>query len=192
MKLEQLEEKMKEYKKSRIVFEDTNLHSLVPFFQNRARHNLETAKILWKISEEDETKKVLKISEDYVGYDWVISTSYYAMYHSALAALSEINMKTTTHEATIHVLEYHFIHHKALLETEYIEAMKEAQQLEIRYINKLWTAKRTRAIAQYEADKTMSKEDSERLLFTAEDLVNRMDKLIHELDMVSKKKLPSE
>lgn len=186
MRLEQLEEKLKEYKRTRIIFEDTNLHSLVPFFQNRARHNLETAKILWKISEEDEAKKVLKISEDYVGYDWVISTSYYAMYHSALAVLSEINIKTTTHEATIHALEYHFIYRQALLETEYIEAISKAHQLETHYINKLWMAKRTRTVAQYEADKTMSKEDSERLLSTAEDLVNRMDKLIDELDRANK------
>ncbi|GEM_PF-6279921 len=47
-------------------------------------------------------------------------------------------------------------------------------------------AKKNRTVAQYEADKTMSKEDSERLLSTAEDLVNRMDKLIDELDRANK------
>ena len=186
MKLEQLEEKMREYEKSRVIYEDTNLHSLVPFFQRRARHNLETAKILWKISEDEEAKKFLEISGDYIGYDWIISTSYYAMYHSALAALAEINLKTTTHETTIQALEYHFTHRQALLETEYIEAISEANQLEIQYINKLWRAKRTRIVAQYEADKTMSKEDSEKLLSTAGDFVNRMDKLIDELDKTNK------
>lgn len=185
MKLAQLEEKMRQYQKSRIIFEDTSLHSLVPFFQGKARHNLETANILWKISEDDEAKRVLKISGDYVGYDWVISSSYYAMYHSALAALAEINLKTTTHETTIHALEYHFTHHRALLETKYIEAINKAHQLETHYVNKLWAAKRTRTVAQYEADKTMSKEDSEKLLSTAGDLVNRIDKLIAELDKAS-------
>ena len=49
-------------------------------------------------------------------------------------------------------------------------------------MNKLWAGKRTRTVAQYEADKTMSKEDSEKLLSTASDLVNRIDRLIAELD----------
>lgn len=128
---------------------------------------------------------MLKVSSDYVSYDWVISSSYYAMYHSALAALAEINLKTTTHEATIHALEYHFTHHRTLLETKYIEAIKEAHQLEIHYVNKLWAAKRTRTVAQYEADKMMSKEDSERLLSIASDFVDRIDNLIAELDKAS-------
>ena len=58
--------------------------------------------------------------------------------------------------------------------------------MEIQYINKLWMAKRTRTVAQYEADKTMSKEDSEKLLSTAGDFVNRIDELIAELDKAGK------
>lgn len=182
MKIEQLEEKMKEHQKEGNIFKDPDLHSLTPFFQGKARHNLETSKILWKVSEEDEVKKALNVSGDYVGYDWVIGTAYYAMYHSALSALAQINIKTTTHEATIHAIEYHFTHKRKLLETEYIDFITKAHQLEVYYVNRLWAAKRMRTTAQYEADKTMSKEESEKLLKNAEWLIDRIDKLIEEIE----------
>lgn len=185
MKLKQLEEKMREYREKGNIFGDPSLHSLTPFFQGKARHNLETSKILWKVSEEDEVKKALNVGRDYIAYDWIIGTAYYAMYHSALSALAQINIKTTTHEATIHAVEYHFTHKRKLLETEYIDLITKAHQLETYYVNRLWAAKRARTIAQYEADKTMSKEESEKLLKDAERLIDRIDKLIEELEALT-------
>lgn len=106
MRGELLRIKLETYMDNGWIREDKSANTLVPFFRNKALHNLETARILLKLSEEESLKAQIGIREDYEGYDWVISAAYYAMYHTASGALARINLRSTNHEAVIYALEY--------------------------------------------------------------------------------------
>lgn len=88
---------------------DPGITVLVKYYLDKARHNIETASLLMEASKDNESKKRLKISADYVGYDWIISCGYYAMFHAATAALAAIGIKAESHESLIEGLEYHFV-----------------------------------------------------------------------------------
>ena len=156
MKKELLKLKMDGYFKNGDIYKDKGSFALVPFYIAKARHNLLTANLLNKISEDIQTKKLLSIPDDYAGFDWVIGAGYYAMYHIATALLGMIGIRTKSHESLINALEYQFVHKQKLLETEFIEKIFEARGLEEHYINKMWTAKSRRTIAHYKAEKEIS------------------------------------
>lgn len=65
------------------------------FFISKARHNLETARLIWKISDDLSTKEKLAIRHDYEAYDWVISTGYYAIYPWWLMTASVTPLRQT-------------------------------------------------------------------------------------------------
>lgn len=116
MKAEELETRLNIYLADRRLKKDSFTSSLMPFFIGKARHNLETACLIWKILDNLSTKEKLAIRHDYEAYDWVISTAYYAMYHAASAALAAIGLRSSNHHAVIDALEYHFVHKRSLLE----------------------------------------------------------------------------
>ena len=75
--------------------------------------------------------------------DWVAIAAYYAMYHSALAALASIGYKSDNHTATITALEVFFVK-KNLLEKKFLEKFKQARDFEEEYVQKLRHARRQR------------------------------------------------
>ncbi len=50
--------------------EDPSISALWKYHINKARHNIETGALLIEVSLNPETKKQLKASTDYTGYDW--------------------------------------------------------------------------------------------------------------------------
>ena len=86
------------YVQSRELYEDKNFVLLIPYYLDKSRHNLETANLLLKLSDDRESKKALRLREDYNAYDWVISASYYAMFHAATAALGSLGLRARNHD----------------------------------------------------------------------------------------------
>ncbi|MCK4244002.1 MAG: HEPN domain-containing protein [Candidatus Omnitrophica bacterium] len=160
---------------------DSSFTLLVPYYLDKARHNLETASILLQLSENVELKKKAKIREDYYGYDWVISAGYYAMFHAVTAALGAIGIRAETHESLIEGLEYHFVYKEKIMENEDIKRLNEAKRLEEKYINRMWATKSRRVTAQYKAEKTIAKKDAEKTYSNAIEFVDRLSKLISEI-----------
>ncbi|TRZ48759.1 hypothetical protein D4Q80_03170 [bacterium] len=99
LKKEMLKIKVRGYFDNGDLRVDPTMTVLVKYHIDKARHNIETGSLLMEASKDNESKKRLKVSIDYVGYDWVISCGYYAMFHAATAALAEIGIKAESHES---------------------------------------------------------------------------------------------
>ena len=178
MKKDLLKLKIDGYLKDGDIYEDKNFSSLVPYYINKARHNLLTANLINKISENVQTKHSLSMPDDYMAFDWVIVAGYYAMFHIATALLGSIGIRARTHESLISALEYQFVNKQTLLETELIKNISEAKNLEEQYINKMWTAKSKRTLAHYKAEKEISQKDALKILDYAINFVDKLHEII--------------
>lgn len=168
------------------AFENKGLCGKSPFikrlasnFMERARHNLLLCNAIRVLSSGGEVKRMLRLPEDFSAFDWVVITAYYAMYHSALAALASVSYKSDNHTATIVALEVFFVR-RELLEREFLDKLKQARELEEEYILKLRRARRQRETAQYVVTEETGKDAAEKLLKAAQEFVNRMERLIEE------------
>ena len=65
------------------------MDSLVEIFLNRAENELLVAERLFQLSIDAESKKFMKIPENFTFYSSVISHSYYAVFYSAKSSISE-------------------------------------------------------------------------------------------------------
>ncbi|MFH1478827.1 MAG: HEPN domain-containing protein [Candidatus Omnitrophota bacterium] len=178
LKQEMLKIKIKGYFENGELKIDSSATSLVKYYTDKARHNIETASLLMEASKNNEIKKRLKVSSDYLGYDWVISCGYYAMFHAATAALLAIGIKAESHESLIEGLEYHFVLKEESIESEDIEKIKHAQKLDEKYVNRMWATKSKRNTAQYKADTVIAEKDAEKIYKNAIDFVDVIESLI--------------
>jgi len=181
LKKEMLKIKVRGYFDSGELRKDSTMTSLVKYYVDKARHNIETASLLMEASKSKDLKKKLKVAEDYIGYDWVISCGYYAMFHAATAALAAIGIKAETHESLIEGLEYHFVLQEKVIESEDIEKIKHAKKLDERYVNRMWATKSKRNTAQYKADAVIAQKDAEKIYKNAIDFVDALEGLIRGL-----------
>jgi uncharacterized protein (UPF0332 family) len=181
MKERFLKFKIDGYVQSRDLYEDKDFVVLTSYYLDKSRHNLETANLLFKLSEDNESKKALTLREDYYAYDWVISASYYAMFHAATAVLGSLGLRARTHECLIEALEYLFVHKRKILEIEVIEKIIHLKSLEKRYIDRMWSIKSRRNIAHYKAEESISRSDAQKSLQDAYGFVERMEELIDEM-----------
>jgi uncharacterized protein (UPF0332 family) len=136
LKKEMLKIKVEGYFDNGDLRVDPTITVLVRYYIDKARHNIETGSLLMEASKDNGSKKRLKVSVDYVGYDWVISCGYYAMFHAATAALAAIGIKAESHESLIEGLEYHFVFKEKVIESEDIEKIKFAKRLDEKYVNR--------------------------------------------------------
>ena len=157
---------------------DSTVTVLVKYHIDKARHNIQTASLLMEASADRELKKKLKVSEDYIGYDWVISCGYYSMFHAATAALAAIGIKAETHESLIEGLEYHFVYKETAIESKDIDKIKSAKKLDERYVNRMWATKSRRNTAQYKADAVIAQKDAGKTYKDAIDFVDTIEGLI--------------
>ncbi len=175
-----IKRKLKELEDKGLCGKTAFIKRLAPNFMEKTRHNLLLCAAIHDLSSNEDAKKVLKVPQNFSAFDWVVITAYYAMYHSALAALASIGYKSDNHTATIIVLEVYFVR-KNLLEKEFLDKLKQARKLEEEYIQKLRRARRQRETAQYGVTEETGKDAAEKLLKDARGFVNRMERLIDEL-----------
>jgi uncharacterized protein (UPF0332 family) len=179
------EQKLKEFEEKKLCRKTPFIKRIVPHFMEKARHNLLFCTAAWSMSDKEDAKKILGLPEDFSAFDWVVITAYYAMYHSALAALASIGYKSDNHTATIIALEVFFVR-KNLLEKEFLDKLKQARELEEEYVQKLRHARRQRETAQYGVTEETGKDAAEKLLKDARNFVNRIEKLINEINKTGK------
>lgn len=93
--------KQKEEKLPSGLIKDKDVKSLAPKYLERATKNLELMNIISDLSKNKEAQDALGLSGDYSNDEWIIITSYYAMYASALSLLAKIGYKCTVHTSAI-------------------------------------------------------------------------------------------
>ena len=110
---------------------------LVNFYLENALISLNTARLLHKISSDDDVKKQFNfISRDFESYLWIINSSYYSMFYIAGALLASIGVKVKSeigiHKKTFECFVYYFYLTNKIAKRyleEYNEAKKESQEL---------------------------------------------------------------
>lgn len=164
------------------LFKDEEHKKLEESFILKARKNFSIANILFKISEQDDLKKLLTLTSDFEMYDWVIIVSYYSMYASALSALAKLEFKSKSHAATIAVLEYAYVNENKEtnknLEAEDIHKLTKAYTISEQLITKLIQTKTKRETAQYDATPAITKEMAKSALNDANEFINKIEEVL--------------
>ena len=96
---------------------DDSIKKFIGFFMRNAESSLQTAALLYQISEEKTTKDALRIGTEFESYLWVIVCSYYSMFYAATALLAKEGIKTSgeiVHKVTADALIHFFISNKKL------------------------------------------------------------------------------
>jgi len=162
-------------KKGRLARDKTIIPKTNSFLR-KARNALMTLNFLSELNTNKKIKSLLKIPNNYNSYEWIVITSYYAMYTSALALLAKIGFRSKDHTATLLVLEEYFVK-KKILDQESFSLIKNAlfqkQELE-----KLSDARHKREIAQYSITKQTTKDIADKIKKDAYDFVNKVELIL--------------
>lgn len=177
-----LKRKIKTYLKKEQLFKNEEHKKLEKPFLAKARKNFTVANLLLKISEQEDTKKLLNLAFDFEMYDWVIVVSYYAMYTSVLSALAHLGYKSKSHAATITVLKHDFMNKNndktKSLEAKDIYKLTKAHALSEQLITKLIQTKTKRETAQYDATPAITKEMAKTALDDADEFITKIEEIL--------------
>lgn len=185
-----LKKKITNYLKKEQIFKDDENKELEKSFLRKSRKNFSVANLLFKISNQDDMRKLLNLSYDFEMYDWVIIVSYYAMYTSALSALAKLGFKSKSHAATIVVLEYYYIpeiknkksnkreEKTKTLDYKDIHRLMKSHAMTEQLITKLLQTKSRRETAQYDATSTITKEMAKTSLEDADEFITKVEKIL--------------
>ena len=182
-RIEVLMEKIKGYLRKEQLFMDVEHKKLKKLFLTKSRKNVSVAHLLFKISEEEDIRKLLNIPSDFEMFEWVIIISYYAMYVSALAALANLGFKSKSHAATITVLEHHYIakekdNNGRNLEQRDMLKIEKAYALSEQLITKLIQTKSRRETAQYDATPSITREMAKASLDDADEFITKIEEIL--------------
>ena len=176
--VEILKKKINRYLMKEQLFKSQEYTKLENPFLAKSRKNFTIANLFFRISEQEELKKVLTLTHGFEMYEWVIIASYYAMYISALAAIAKLGFKSKSHAATITVLENYYVCEKRRLEKKHIHQLSKAYALSEGLINKLIEIKTRRETAQYDATPAISRENAITALEDAEEFITKIEEIL--------------
>ena len=156
---------------------DANEKKFSEGYLAKALHNLELAGVLDILSRNDDKKQAVEIPLKSQYFDWIIIASYYSMYLAATAALSKIEIKSTSHGSTIIALEYWYSFKKNMLERKYIQMIENAN-FGKEDIQKIDDAMKGRISVQYTVSKKYGENEAKRILKDAREFVNKLTEII--------------
>lgn len=170
---EMYEECLREYS----IRKELNEKKFAETYLDKSLHNLELAGLLDLISRKEDIKKAIGIPVNKQYFDWIIITSYYAMYLAATSALARLGIKSITHGSTILALEYWYCFKKNLLERKYIEMIENAGfgKEDIQKIN---DAMKGRISVQYTISPRYGDNEAKRILKDAKEFVNKISEIL--------------
>ena len=181
-RIERLKKKIDRYLKKEQLFKDDEHKKLEKPFLIKSRKNFTVANLLFKISEQENIRKLLNLASDFEMHDWVIIVSYYAMYTSALAALAKLGFKSKSHAATITVLEYLYVNENSdsgkSLDQKDINKLVKAYVISEQLITKLIQTKTKRETAQYDATPAITRENAKTALDDTEEFITKVEELL--------------
>ena len=111
-------------------------------------------------------------------FDWVITCSYYAMYHATMASLWILGLEARSHECAIVAFETFYVKKKKV-GREYLGYVKKAKKLSKKYADSLEYAKAERIKASYGLGEITSQEAS-KVLGEARDLITEITGIVSE------------
>lgn len=173
----ELKEKYEYFLKEHMIHRENDEKKFADGYMDKAFHNLELAGILDIISRNEDKKKFLDIPIYKEYFDWIIITSYYAMYLAATSALAKLGLKSKDHGVTVIALEYWYCIKKNLLERKYIEMIENAH-FGREDIQKIDDAMKGRVAVQYTISRRYGDNEAKRILKDAKEFVNKISEII--------------
>jgi len=176
---EALKKRLDGYLRKEQLFKNDEHKKLEKSFLKKARKNFTVANLLFRISEQEDIRKIVGLTSDFEMYDWVIIVSYYSMYASALSALAKLGYKSKSHAATITVLEYNYMNNKTkILEQKDIHKLVKAYAVSEQLITKLIQTKTKRETAQYDATPSITREMAKTALDDADEFITKVEEIL--------------
>jgi len=182
-----LKRKIELYLKKEQIFQSDEHKKLEKPFLTKARKNFGVGNLLFKISEQEDIKKMINLASDFDAYDWVTIISYYAMYTSALAALAKFGFKSKSHAATISILEHYYVKERKL-ESKDIHKLVKAYAISEQLITKLIQTKTKRETAQYDVTPSISKEMAKTALDDADEFITKIEETLEMIEAMKRNK----
>lgn len=167
---------IKDYLSKKSLIKDPTIRHLSEKYLLKAKSNLVTTSILFDVGLNAEIRTLLNIPKEYSSDEWVVVSSYYAMYAAALALLAKIGYKSSNHSATILAIETFFVK-KELIEPEYLAMLKHAHITQ-NEVQELANAKDDREIAQYSVTKATAHSLAETSKNNAFSFVQKVEELL--------------
>src|SRR3989344_2265951 len=106
--------------RKKLFMQDFTAKNLAQNYAQKARTNIITTELLDKAPN---FKEILALPQDYNPDEWVVITSYYAMYMAALSVLAKLGYKSKNHTATILALE-EYLTKKKILDPKYVQTLQ--------------------------------------------------------------------
>ena len=160
------------------LIKDETVKNLAQKYLEKAYRNLEMMNIISQLSTNKDAQKALKLPEYYSNDEWIIITSYYSMYSSALALLAKIGYKSDVHTSTIWAIKKFFVE-KEIIGEEYLAMLNNLKSHIGKHdVDALSKGKENREIAQYNVTKEITHSIAEESIKNAYAFVNKSREII--------------
>ena len=127
-KLNEIKANVQEYIKNSVFIKEKDCR-FVDFFLNNSKNSIETAKLLFEASANQDLKEYLGVP-DFDGFLWVINSGYYSMFYAAKALLESIGLKIKERDYSVHKLTFeglvYYFYLTGKLERKLIESFAES------------------------------------------------------------------
>ena len=174
--------KIEEGKENGTFAERDKEKELADLHLKKAEKDMISARIERLLIKDDELRKHPVIKE-YDSWDWAITKSYYAMYHSILSLLAKLGIRTKTHFVSLVAFELFFVNKKIVAE-KYLDAfsrVKESAKVPDRYLDEIKEVRQKRFTANYDMEASIQEKEADHCLELAEDFVKEIRRVFAEM-----------
>jgi uncharacterized protein (UPF0332 family) len=174
--------KIEEGKRNGTFVEREKEKELADLHMRKAEKDMASARIERLVIKDKELRKH-PIVKEYDSWDWAITKSYYAMYHSILSLLAKLGIRTKTHFISLVAFELFFVK-KKIVDEKYLDAfsrVKESAKVPDRYLNEIKEVRQKRFAANYDVEVSIQEKEADHCLELAEDFIKEMRRVFAEM-----------
>lgn len=175
-------EKIEEGKDNGTFIEREKEKELADLHLKKTDKDLISARIERLVLKDKELRKH-PIVKEYDSWEWVITKSYYAMYHSILSLLAKLGIRTKTHFVSLIAFELFFVK-KKIVDEKYLDVfnrVKESAKVSDRYLSEIKEVRQKRFTANYDVEVSIQEKEANHCLEFAEDFIKEMKRVFSEI-----------
>lgn len=182
--------KIEEGKENGTFIERGKEKELADLHLKKTDEDLISARIERLVLKDKELRKY-PIIKEYNSWDWIITKSYYAMYHSILSLLAKLGIRTKTHFVSLIAFELFFVK-KKIVDEKYLDAfnrVKESAKVSDKYLSEIKEVRQKRFAANYDVEASIQEKEANHCLELAEDFIKEMKRVFSEIKEETRTKI---
>lgn len=173
-------------------------YQIAKFYELKCLNRLETARLIHKVSKDNQKKKLNEVSEGYNDYAEAVAAAYYAMYyiiHAYLASQYKTKLREDirgVHAITQHIILYYLVKTKKLAEhlyNEYVQTFETTAQIQkidiedfqkeaYKYAETYGKSRDAREFFTYRTTLNAEENHAEQAISTAEEFISTIRQLM--------------